>query len=145
MKITAHVKCMPWWIGIMIYLILKMFFPLAHLGAYFLPWGLFCVIFNNAKIVEQGWLFSGYFVAHYCILFLQVIHVIIDVFCIQHLYLSCGVGFCIISTLLDPVNTLGSSFDCDILMVAFSLSTFNFPRFTTTMKNTSFDPPPTSL
>jgi hypothetical protein len=48
MEITAHVKCKPWWIGIKIYLISKMFFPLAHLGAVVIHLGLF-VLSNVIK------------------------------------------------------------------------------------------------
>jgi hypothetical protein len=54
------------------------------------PW-CFCVLFGVICIVkcdnineEQGWLSSVYVHAHFVILFLQVIHVIINVFCIQH-------------------------------------------------------------
>jgi hypothetical protein len=38
---------------------------------------------DKTNVVDQGWLSSMYFPVHYFILFLQVIHVIIDVFCIQ--------------------------------------------------------------
>ncbi len=47
--------------------------------------GVICIIeCDKTNVVEQGWLSSVYFPAHYFILFLQVIHVIIDVFCTQH-------------------------------------------------------------
>jgi hypothetical protein len=56
-----------------------------------LPWcfcvtsGVICIVeCDKTNVEEQGWLSSMYFHAHYFILFLQVIHVIIDVFCIQH-------------------------------------------------------------
>jgi hypothetical protein len=55
------------------------------------PWfygytfGVICSVeCDKTNFVEQGWLSSMYFPAHYFILFLQVIHVKIDVFCIQH-------------------------------------------------------------
>jgi hypothetical protein len=55
------------------------------------PW-CFCVTCGVISIVEcdktnveeQGWLSTMYFHAHFVILFLQVIHIIINVFCIQH-------------------------------------------------------------
>ncbi len=62
-----------------------MFFPLAHLGVVVLHLGFVCIVkCEKTNVVEQGWLSSVYCHAHYFILFLQVIHVIIDVFCIQH-------------------------------------------------------------
>jgi hypothetical protein len=55
------------------------------------PWcrcvtfGVSCIVeCDKTNVGEQGWLSSVYFHAHYFILFLQVIQVIIDVFCIQH-------------------------------------------------------------
>ncbi len=39
---------------------------------------------GKTNVVEQGWLSFVYVPAHYFIMFLWVIHVIIDVFCIQH-------------------------------------------------------------
>jgi hypothetical protein len=55
------------------------------------PW-CFCVSFgvicivecDKTNVEEQGWLSSMYFHAHNFILLLQVIHVIINVYCIQH-------------------------------------------------------------
>jgi hypothetical protein len=47
--------------------------------------GIICIVkCDNTNVVEQGWFSSVYFHAIFFILFLQVIHVIIDVFCIQH-------------------------------------------------------------
>jgi hypothetical protein len=45
---------------------------------------IFIVKRDKTYVVEQGWLSTVYFPAHYFILFLQVIHVMIDIFCIQH-------------------------------------------------------------
>jgi hypothetical protein len=55
------------------------------------PWcrciafGVICIVeCGKTNVVEQGWLSSMYGPAHHFILFLQVIHAILDVFCIQH-------------------------------------------------------------
>ncbi len=55
------------------------------------PWcccvtfGVICVVkCYKTNLVEQGWISSVYFPAHYFILFLQIIHVIIAIFCLQH-------------------------------------------------------------
>ncbi len=45
---------------------------------------IFIVQCDKTNVKEQGWLSSMYLHAHFFILFLQVIHVIIDFFCIQH-------------------------------------------------------------
>jgi hypothetical protein len=98
------------------------------------PW-CFCVKLgffvecDKTNVLEQGWLSSVYFPARYFTLFLQVIHVIINIF----LYsipdsrqckssfdsqlissFSYTYSFCIIFSLLDLDNTDGSSFDRNI-------------------------------
>ncbi len=127
------------------------------------PWcccatfGVICLVeCDKTNAVEQGWLSSLHYHAHYFILFLQVIHVIIDVFVYSIPDLrrckasfgsrlissfSCRDSFCIISSLLDLENTDGSSFDGDMVAVPISFSSFNFPRFTFTVKETQLLPP----
>ena len=56
---------------------------------FWVTFGVICIIeCDKTNVEEQGWLSSVYFYAHYFILFLWVIHVIIDAFCIQRLGLE---------------------------------------------------------
>jgi hypothetical protein len=94
--------------------------------------GVICIVeCDKTNVKEQGWLSSMYLHAIFFILFLQVIHIIINFFeysipdlrrCTSSFgsrfisSFSCRDSFYIISSLLDLDNTDGSSFEGNIII-----------------------------